>query len=331
PLAGILAEQHFTEPPPRYSEASLVKALEEYGIGRPSTYASIIQTLLNREYVTLESRRFRPTDVGRAVAKFLAAHFTQYVDYDFTAKLEDELDAVSRGEEDWVPLMKKFWTPFKSLVSEKSETVDRAEATGARELGVDPASGRPVSVRLGRYGPMAQIGTKDDEEKPRFAGLRPGQSIHTISLDDALHLFRLPRDLGHAADGHMVSAGVGRFGPFVRHGKVYASLKAGDDAYTIELARALELLREKEEAIRNRIIASFRDGAIQVLNGRYGPYITDGAKNARIPKDRDPKSLTEAECAALLAAAPERPKRGRFGRAAAKKTAAAEASAAPAK
>jgi DNA topoisomerase-1 len=314
PLADILAEQHFTEPPPRYSEASLVKTLEEYGIGRPSTYASIIQTLLNREYVTLESRRFRPTDVGRAVAKFLSAHFTQYVDYDFTAKLEDELDAVSRGEEDWVPLMQKFWTPFKTLVNEKSESVDRAEATGARELGVDPASGKPISVRLGRYGPMAQIGTKDDDEKPRFAGLRPGQSIHTITLEDALQLFKLPRDLGVAPDGVMITAGVGRFGPFVKHGSVYASLKTDDDPYTIELARALELLHEKAELARNRLIASFRDGAIQVLNGRYGPYITDGEKNARIPKDRDPKSLTEAECAELLAAAPVRPKRGgRFG------------------
>jgi DNA topoisomerase-1 len=330
PLADILAEQHFTEPPPRYSEASLVKTLEEYGIGRPSTYASIIQTLLNREYVTLESRRFRPTDVGRAVAKFLSAHFTQYVDYDFTAKLEDELDAVSRGEEDWVPLMRKFWTPFKALVSEKSESVDRAEATGARELGVDPASGKPLSVRLGRYGPMAQIGTKDDEDKPRFAGLRPGQSIHTITLEDALQLFKLPRDLGTAPDGEMISAGVGRFGPFVKHANVYASLKDGDDPYTIELSRALELLHEKAELARNRLIASFRDGAIQVLNGRYGPYITDGEKNARIPKDRDPKTLSEAECSELLAAAPARPKRGggRFGNRG--KSAPAKTAAAPA-
>ena len=314
PLADILADQHFTEPPPRYSEASLVKTLEEYGIGRPSTYASIIQTLLNREYVTLDSRRFKPTDVGRAVAKFLSAHFTRYVDYDFTAKLEDELDAVSRGEEDWVPLMKKFWTPFKTLVAEKSESVDRAEASGSRELGVEPASGKPVTVRLGRYGPMAQIGTKDDEDKPRFASLRPGQSIHTITLEDALQLFKLPRDLGTAPDGETVSAGVGRFGPFVKHGSIYASLKPEDDPYTIELARALELLHEKAELARNRLIASFRDGAIQVLNGRYGPYITDGEKNARIPKDRDPKTLTETECADLLAAAPVRPKRGgRFG------------------
>jgi DNA topoisomerase I len=333
PLAGVLADQHFTEPPPRYSEASLVKTLEEYGIGRPSTYASIIQTLLNREYVLLDARRFRPTDVGRAVAKFLSGHFAQYVDYDFTAKLEDELDAVSRGEEDWVPLMRKFWTPFKSLVEEKTETVDRAEATGARELGIEPVSGKPISVRLGRYGPMAQIGTKDDEDKPRFASLRPGQSIHTISLEDALTLFKLPRDLGKAADGETISVGIGRFGPFVKHGSVYASLKPEDDPYTIELARAEQVLHEKAEAIRNRVISSFREGAIQVLNGRYGPYITDGEKNARIPKDRDPPTLTEEDCVALLAAAPIKPKRGggRFGRGAksapskAAKTAAKEA------
>jgi DNA topoisomerase-1 len=330
PLADIAADQHFTEPPPRYSEASLVKTLEEYGIGRPSTYASIIQTLLNREYVFLDSRRFRPTDVGRAVAKFLSGHFTQYVDYDFTAKLEDELDAVSRGEEDWVPLLSKFWKPFKSLVTEKSETVDRAEATGARELGVDPKSGRPISVRLGRYGPMAQIGTKDDEEKPKFASLRPGQSIHTITLENALDLFKLPRDLGAGDDGEIISAGIGRFGPFVKHGTNYASLKTEDDPYTIELARAKELLHEKAEIARNRVIASFNDGAIQVLNGRYGPYITDGTKNARIPKDRDPKTLSEAECAELLAAAPVRPPRGRFGRGA-KSAPSKTAAAAPAK
>jgi DNA topoisomerase-1 len=317
PLADIVAEQHFTEPPPRYSEASLVKTLEEYGIGRPSTYASIIQVLLNREYAVLDNRRFKPTDVGRAVANFLSGHFAQYVDYDFTAKLEDELDAVSRGEEDWIPLLKKFWTPFKTLVDEKTESVDRSEASGSRELGIEAASGKPITVRLGRYGPMAQIGSKDDEDKPRFASLRPGQSIHTITLEDALQLFKLPRDLGPAPDGEMISVGIGRFGPFVKHGKVYASLKPTDDPYEIELPRALELLDEKAEIARNRLIASFRDGAIQVLNGRYGPYISDGEKNARIPKDREPASLTEAECVELLAAAPLKPKRGggRFGKA----------------
>ncbi len=332
PLAAIEADQHFTEPPPRYSEASLVKALEEYGIGRPSTYASIIQVLLNREYVILESRRFRPTDVGRAVGKFLSGHFAQYVDYDFTAKLEDELDAVSRGEEDWVPLLEKFWKPFKATVDDKNETVDRSEATGARELGTDPKSGKPVQVRLGRYGPFAQIGTKDDEDKPKFASLRPGQSMHTITLEEALELFKLPRNLGKADDGEEITVGVGRFGPFVKHGSMYASLQAEDDPYTIELPRALELIRAKIEAAANRVIQDFGNG-IQVLNGRYGPYITDGEKNARIPKDKEPRELTEAECAALLAAAPNRPKRGggRFGKGKAAKTTTAAAEKAPKK
>ena len=318
PLRDIVADQHFTEPPPRYSEASLVKALEEYGIGRPSTYASIIQVLLNREYVILDSRRFKPTDVGRAVAKFLSGHFTRYVDYDFTAKLEDELDAVSRGEEDWIPLLEKFWKPFKAQVDDKNETVDRSEATGARELGADPKSGKPVQVRLGRYGPFAQIGTKDDEDKPKFASLRPGQSMHTISLDDALQLFKLPRTLGKNEEGEDITVGVGRFGPFVKQGSTYASLQPEDDPYTIELPRALELIRAKAEAAANRIIRDFGNN-VQVLNGRYGPYITDGEKNARIPKGREPSELTENECLELLAAAPVRPKRGgRFGKGAAK-------------
>ncbi|RUL76004.1 DNA topoisomerase I [Dyella choica] len=317
PLRDILADQHFTEPPPRYSEASLVKALEEYGIGRPSTYASIIQVLQNREYVYLDNRRFRPTDVGRAVSKFLTQHFTQYVDYDFTARLEDELDAVSRGEEAWVPLMRRFWEPFKQQVEEKTESVDRSEATGARELGGDPKSGKPVSVRLGRYGPYAQIGDKDTDEKLQFASLRPGQSMHTITLEEALELFKLPRKLGQAENGDEVSVGVGRFGPFVKQGSTYASLKAEDDPYTIELPRALQIVQEKLELIANRIIKDFGNG-VQVLNGRFGPYITDGEKNARIPKDQEPKELTETQCLELLAAAPV--KKGRFG----KKTASAK-------
>src|SRR5579885_3486009 len=320
PLSDIVTDQHFTEPPPRYSEASLVKALEEYGIGRPSTYASIIQTLLNREYAILDSRRFKPTDVGRAVAKFLSGHFTQYVDYDFTAKLEDELDSVARGEEEWQPLLEKFWKPFKALVVDKTETVDRSEASGARELGRDPKTGRPVSVRLGRYGPYAQLGDKDQDETLQFASLRPGQSMHTITLEEAIELFKLPRELGKAEDGETVSAGIGRFGPFVRKGKIYASLKGEDDPHTVSLERALYLIREKQELIANRVITDFGDG-IQILNGRYGPYITDGEKNARIPKDREPKSLTHEECKALLAEAPVRGQRG-AKKAAAKKAAA---------
>ena len=321
PLKDILAEQHFTEPPPRFSEASLVKALEEHGIGRPSTYASIIQVLLNREYVLLDARRFKPTDVGRAVGKFLVQHFTRYVDYDFTAKLEDELDAVSRGEEAWVPLMERFWVPFKQQVDEKTESVDRSEATGARELGTDPKSGKPVSVRLGRYGPYAQIGDKDADEKLQFASLRPGQSLHTSTLEQAIELFKLPRKLGQAENGDEVSVGVGRFGPFVKQGSTYASLKPEDDPYTIELPRALQIVAEKLEMLANRVITDFGNG-VQVLNGRYGAYITDGEKNARIPKDVEPKDLTEAQCAELLAAAPV--KKGRFAKKTATKKAAAK-------
>ena len=316
-LHDILADQHFTEPPPRYSEASLVKALEEYGIGRPSTYANIIQVLLNREYVFLDSRRFKPSDVGRAVGKFLTQHFTQYVDYEFTARLEDELDAVSRGEVAWVPLMERFWLPFKQQVDEKTESVDRSEATGARELGNDPKTGKPVSVRLGRYGPYAQIGDKDTDEKLQFASLRPGQSMHTISLEESLELFKLPRKLGQAENGDDVSVGIGRFGPFVKQGDTYASLKAEDDPYTIELPRALQIVQEKLEMLANRVIKDFGNG-VQVLNGRYGPYITDGEKNARIPKDQEPKDLTEAQCIELLAAAPVKKGRGATKKAAKK-------------
>ena len=319
PLERIHADQHFTEPPPRFSEASLVKTLEEYGIGRPSTYASIIQTLQFRKYVELESRRFRPTDVGRAVSNFLSSHFTQYVDYDFTAKLEDELDAVSRGEEDWVPLMERFWAPFKQLVEEKKESVDRNEATGARELGTDPKSGKPVSVRLGRYGPYAAIGStaEEEEEKPTFASLRPGQSMHTISLADALELFKLPRKLGQDKDEE-VSVGVGRFGAFAKRGSVYASLKKEDDPYTVDLARAVFLIEEKEEIARNRIINSFEGSDIQVLNGRYGPYLSDGKLNGRIPKDREPASLTLEEVIKLMEDT-GKPMRKGFGKKAAAK------------
>ena len=322
PLDRVHADQHFTQPPPRFTEAALVKALEEYGIGRPSTYASIIQTLLFRKYVEMEGRSFRPSDVGRAVSKFLSGHFTRYVDYDFTAKMEDELDAVSRGEEEWVPLMEKFWGPFKELVEEKTESVDRSEATGARELGTDPKSGKPVSVRLGRYGPYAQIGDKDTDEKLDFASLRPGQSMHTITLAEALELFRLPRKLGESG-GEEVSVGIGRFGPFAKRGSTYASLKKEDDPYTIDLARAVFLIEEKEEIARNRIIKEFAGSDIQVLNGRFGPYISDGKLNGKIPKDREPKSLTLEEVTQLLADT-GKPARRPFGKSApgAKKAAA---------
>jgi len=316
-------EQHFTEPPPRFTEASLVKTLEEYGIGRPSTYASIIATLKNREYVEIDSKRFFPTDIGRIVNGFLTEHFAQYVDYDFTAKLEDDLDEVSLGKKDWIPLLASFWGPFKDLCDDKENSVTREQVAQARELGADPKSGKPMTVRMGRYGPFVQIGTKDDEEKPKFAGLRPGQKMNEITLEEALELFKLPRKLGETPDGLAVSASVGRFGPYVRYGDKYVPMKE-DDPYTVELPRALELIEAKKIEDANRIIQDFEEQGIQVLNGRYGPYITDKTKNARVPKDREPSSLTLEECIELLAAAPVRGRRGK--KKAAKKSAAKKAS-----
>ena len=324
PLDRIHADQHFTQPPPRFTEASLVKTLEEYGIGRPSTYASIIQTLLFRKYAEMEGRSFRPSDVGRAVSNFLSTHFTRYVDYDFTAKLEDELDSVAAGEEEWIPLMEKFWGPFKQLVDEKAESVDRSEATGARELGTDPKSGKPVSVRLGRYGPYAQIGDKDTDEKLEFASLRPGQSMHTITIEDALELFKLPRKLG-LHNEEEVSVGIGRFGPFAKRGSVYASLKKEDDPYTIDLARAVFLIEEKEEIARNRIIKEWAESEIQVLNGRFGPYLSDGKFNGKIPKDREPASLTLEEAQQFMAETGKPARKGFGAKKAAKKVVAKKA------
>ena len=325
-LVELTPEQHFTEPPPRYSEASLVKALEEFGIGRPSTYASIISTLQNREYVEMDKRRFIPTDIGRIVNRFLTDHFNRYVDFDFTARLEDELDAIARGEKEWVPLMERFWQPFVDTVKDKEVSVTRAEAAQSREIGIDPKSGKPVSVRIGRFGPFVQIGTKDDEDKPRFAGLLPGQKMDLIELEEALLLFRLPRNLGETPEGEEVAANIGRFGPYIRYGKKFVSLTPEDDPYSVGLERALELIREKKIADANRIITEFKGTDIVVLNGRYGPYITDGNKNAKIPKDREPASLTLEECQELIEKAPAR--RGRKKKAAAKKKTAAKKKAA---
>jgi DNA topoisomerase-1 len=327
-LLGIRPEQHFTEPPPRYSEASLVKALEEHGIGRPSTYASIISTLVNKKYTELLNRRFVPTDLGKIVNRFLTRNFHHYVEYGFTAKMEDDLDEIADGHEAWVPVLDRFWKEFKQRVDHVDDTVTREDVSEARELGKDPTTRKPISVRYGKYGPFVQMGTKDDEEKPRFASLRPQQRMDTITLPEALELFKLPKTVGHMPDGHAIRVAIGRFGPYVQYGaKKFASIK-DDDPYQVELPRALELIRAKEELDANRIILDFPDAGIQVLNGRYGPYITDRVKNAKIPKDRDPKTLTLEECKELIAAAPERGK-GRFGRFA-KKTAAPAAGAAAA-
>ncbi len=323
-LEAINPNQHFTEPPPRYTEASLVKSLEEFGIGRPSTYASIISTLQNREYVILDNRRFTPTDMGKIVSRFLTAEFTRIVDYEFTAKMEDDLDEIASGERERVPLLQEFWTPFIAQCDFVEENVTRAEVAQAKVLGEDPKSGKPVSVRVGRYGPFAQIGDKDDEDKPRFASLLPGQSIDTITFEEAMALFRLPRVLGTAEDGYDIRANIGRFGPYIQYGtRKFVSLKE-DDPYSVTFERAMEIVEAHKAAEAAKFIGSFQDGdiTIEIINGRFGPYVTDGTKNAKVPKDEDPAKLTLEQCKELLEKAPVKGRRKAAPKkAAAKKTA----------
>ena len=340
-LAELNPEQHFTQPPPRYTEASLVKALENFGIGRPSTYAAIIETLRYRKYVEMSGRAFVPTDIGKIVSRFLVRYFTNYVDYGFTARMEDILDEISNGERQWVPELERFWKPFRERVDEIGTSVSREEVAESRQVGTDPATGKPVSVRMGQYGPFVQLGSRDDEEKPRFASLMPGQRMDDVTLDDALKLLSLQRDLGHMPDGKPVSVGRGQFGPYVKYGARYASIKE-DDPFTLDLERALEIVAAKEKADAERRIQVFEDEGISVLDGRFGPYVTDGKKNAKVPRpatitrdtDADTKArlwraaaakLSLEECRELIAAAPEA--KGRFGRrgAAAKKKSVAAA------
>ncbi len=322
-LETLRPEQHFTQPPPRYTEASLVKSLESHGIGRPSTYASIIETLRYRKYVEMLGRAFQPTDIGKIVSKFLVKYFETYVDYGFTATMEDVLDEISNGEKAWRPELERFWRPFSKLVEHIGKTVTREEVAESREVGRHPESGKPIAVRMGAYGPFVQHGTRDDADKPKFASLMPGQHMDDVRLEDALKLLSLPRALGHGPDGTPISVGRGQYGPYVKYGAKFASIKE-DDPFNVTLERALEIVAAKIQADLERTILDFPDAGIQVLKGRYGPYITDRKRNARIPKDRDPASMTLEECVALLAVAPERGK-GRFGRRGAKKPAATAA------
>ena len=313
-LESIRPEQHYTQPPPRYTEASLVKSLESHGIGRPSTYASIIETLRYRKYVEMSGRAFVPTDIGKIVSKFLVKYLGTYVEYGFTALMEDVLDEISNGEKEWHKELGRFWKPFTKAVEHVQKNVTREEVAESREIGKDPVSGKPISVRMGQYGPFVQQGTRDDPDKPRFASLLPGQHMDDVTLADALKLLSLPRDLGQSPDGTPISVGRGQFGPYVKFGAKYASIKE-DDPFTLELQRAIEIVEAKLAADRERTILDFPDAGLQVLKGRYGPYVTDRKKNAKVPKDRDPASLTLEECQALIAAAPERKgKFGRFGR-----------------
>jgi DNA topoisomerase-1 len=304
-LVDVTPEQHFTQPPPRFTEASLVKTLEEYDIGRPSTYASIISVLQAREYVRLEGKAFIPTDVGMIVNRFLTTHFTKYVDYTFTAGLEDELDAVSRGEGEWVPLLAKFWRDFKPAVDEKMELKRQDAVDDARVIGTDPVSGKPITARLGRYGPFVQIGTANKEdptaEKPKFASLKATQRIDTITVQEALDLFKLPRMLGNLPNGDEVAVNVGRFGPYARHGKNFVSLKKDDDVMTIELPRVIELIEQKAAALDAATLVTFGDTGIRIIKGRFGAYIFDGTRKANLPKKREPEDVTVFEAEAYLA------------------------------
>jgi DNA topoisomerase-1 len=344
-LAELRPEQHFTQPPPRYTEASLVKALENFGIGRPSTYASIIETLRYRHYVEMSGRAFVPTDIGKIVSRFLVRYFKNYVDYGFTARMEDILDEISVGERQWRPELERFWKPFRERVEEIATSVSREEVAESRPIGTDPQTGKPITVRMGQYGPFVQLGSREDEEKPRFASLMPGQRMDDVTLEDALRLLSLPRELGETVDGRPVSVGRGQFGPYVKYGAKYASIKE-DDPFTLTLERALEIVAAKEKADAQRNILVFEDAGISVLDGRFGPYVTDGKKNAKVPKpatitrdtDADTKArlwraaaakLTLEECRELIAAAPEA--RGRFGRRGARKGAAPAAKPAKAK
>lgn len=347
---SVTATESFTRPPARYSEATLVRKLEELGIGRPSTYAPTISTVQTRGYVEktdLEGKernvaeiklsagkvkstsssvitgadrnKLVPTGIADVVTDFLVKYFPTVADYDFTAKVEADFDNIAEGKQTWEKMIAKFYKDFHPLV-EKSADISRQEVSQARELGKDPKSGEPIFARFGRYGPMLQKGdTADEDKKPAFAPMPAETTIDTVTLDQALEMFKLPRLVGTTEDGKEIKANIGRFGPFIQVDKLFVSIKPLDPR-TITEVEARELYIEKlaKDAAKN--IAEFASG-IKILNGPYGPYITDGKKNARISKDQDPAKLTEAEAKKILADAPAK-KRGNFRRG--KKTAKAK-------
>ena len=330
---SVTALQRFTQSPPRYSEASLVKRLEELGIGRPSTYAPTISTIITRGYVVKENReggkrgyvqlklekgeivrkelsehvgkeknKLSPTDIGMLVTDYLDQQFTDVMDYNFTAMVEKEFDEIAEGDKSWVDMIRKFYEKFHSTVDRALES-QPVRSSQPHLLGTDPKSGKPVYVKIGRFGPVAQIGDADDAEKPRFASLRKGQLIASITLEEALDLFTLPRTVGEFEEKEVV-IGIGRFGPYVRHDGKFVSLGKTDDPYTIELDRAVSLIRDKREkdAKAKEPIRTYpEDDGLQVLNGRYGPYIAWQGKNYRIPKGYVPADLTLEQCREIIA------------------------------
>lgn len=326
----IMATQRFTQHPPRYTEASLVKKLEELGIGRPSTYAPTISTIQKRGYVVKEDRegtarnysvfnmqqnqikeelkteitgrekaKLFPSDIGMVVTDFLIQNFKDIMDYGFTADVERQFDEVAEGVIKWNKMLEAFYNPFHTIVENTKETAERV--TGERVLGVDPQSGKKIIVRIGRFGPMVQLGSSEDEEKPKFASLRTGQSIENITLEEALDLFKLPRKIG-TYNNTDITAAIGKFGPYLKYGNMFVSIRSqeGDDPMTINLQRAIELIELKKETVKNSVIKQFEENKdIQVLRGRFGAYIKAGKKNFKIPKDKTPEELTLEECIAI--------------------------------
>ena len=299
-LNKVDAVQHFTQPPGRYTEASLIKNLEKEGIGRPSTYAAIIETLRLKEYVEIENRTLTPTGKGASACAFLDKNFNDFIKYNYTAELEETLDKIARGEVEWVPTTDSFYKYLTEMVG-KTEKLSPEERKQERVLGTDPKSGRTVSVRHGPFGPHAMIGTKDDPKeagKPKSASLKIGQDITSITLEEALELFVLPRLLGETPDGEHITACLGRFGPYLNYGeKKNLSLKGLEkegedpyDPYTITFEQALPLVEEKKIIEANKVIQNFEEKGIQVLNGRFGPYVTDGTKMLRFQKIKSQKS-----------------------------------------
>jgi len=334
----IEATEKTTLQPPRYTEASLVKKMEELGIGRPSTYAPTISTVLQREYVVKEDRqgteravtvmtlkgetlsekkvqekygheknKLSPTDIGMVVNDFLEQNFQNIMDFNFTASVEKQFDEIAEGQMDWPEMIESFYSPFHSKVDTATQTSERSK--GEKVLGEDPQSGKPVSVKIGRFGPIAQIGEASDEEKPRFASLLKGQSLETITLEEALDLFRLPRSIGQFENEELVK-GVGKYGPYVRHKSKFYSLHKSDDPYTIKQERAIEIITEKRSKEENRNIKQFEEEpGLLILNGRYGPYISFNKKNYRIPKNKTPEDLTLEECREIIEKAGARTKK----------------------
>ncbi|MEN5388210.1 type I DNA topoisomerase [Aliarcobacter skirrowii] len=299
-LENLSSEQNFTKPPSRYTEASLVKKLESEGIGRPSTYAPTISTIQAREYVVkTEDKKLAPTPTGEIVNSFLTDHFSNIIDLGFTARIEEQFDDIAEGKKAWVDVMRNFYGDFKETIKDKEENISKSDYSQVRELGIDPKSGKPVSARVGRFGPFVQIGTKDDEEKPKFVAIPEKLNMDTITLEEALFLFNLPRVVGVDDNGNEIKANIGRFGPYLQVKTKYYSLKT-DDPYTVDEIRAKEIIKEIDEAKSKALIKEFEKEKIQVLDGQYGPYIKQGRKNFKIPKTKEASNLTLEECLEII-------------------------------